>query len=181
MANTSHLSTRPLLSYALAALLLMPLAACQQDKSPGPGTDPQQDEKEVGEPGQSMQSEGDPVKVSGRLVYLQRIALPPEARATVQLLDVSLADAPATVLAEEVVELENRQVPIPFSLQVSDGDLDPRHSYSVSARIEDGKGQLLWITDSHHGVNAGQEGDIELGDIRLTQVVSKPPQSENRQ
>lgn len=179
MKNTAPLSIRPLLSYGLAAMLLMTLTACQQEKSPqrGPDEPPAMEEKDTGK---TMSETGGSVQVSGQLIYLQRIALPPNAKATVQLLDVSLADAPAKVVAKQVIELENRQIPVPFSLQIGRDKLKPRHSYSLAARIEDGSGRLLWITDSHHGVNTGQDGDIDLGDIRLTQA-SSGTQSENRQ
>ncbi|MCW8125288.1 YbaY family lipoprotein [Microbulbifer halophilus] len=175
MRKTDFHSIRSLLSYGLAALLLFALAACQQEKNPQPTPDEPPQKNGVSEredADTSMNGTGEPLQISGQLIYLQRIALPPNAVATVQLRDVSLADAPAGVVAEQVIELENRQIPVPFSLRIERGELDPHRTYSVAARIENGKEQLLWITDSHHGVNPGHNGDIDLGDIRLTQAAS---------
>ena len=42
-------------------------------------------------------------KVTGSVTYRERIALPPSAVVTVKLLDVSRADAPAELIAEQVI------------------------------------------------------------------------------
>ena len=54
--------------------------------------------------------------LNGTLTYRQRIAIPPQTEATVRLVDVSRADAPATVIAETRFKTEGRQVPLPFRL-----------------------------------------------------------------
>jgi len=88
--------------------------------------------------------------VTGRVTYRERMALPPGATVTVRLQDVSRADAPADVLAEQVI-VPTTQVPIPFALQYDPARIDARHRYSVSARIEvDGK--LWFMSDTHNGV-----------------------------
>ena len=53
--------------------------------------------------------------LDGEVFYLQRIALPPSATLSVSLQDVSLADAPAVVLAEQNGPIKG-QVPLPFHL-----------------------------------------------------------------
>jgi putative lipoprotein len=53
--------------------------------------------------------------VSGTVFYRERIALPPGAALTVQLADVSKADAPIDVIATET-RILSTQVPVPFSL-----------------------------------------------------------------
>jgi putative lipoprotein len=73
--------------------------------------------------------------VGGTVSYLQRMALPTNAVIQVQLLDVSLADAPAKVVAEESINLGQRQVPVPFSLRFDSAKIDAKHRYSVSAKI----------------------------------------------
>lgn len=89
--------------------------------------------------------------LDGEVFYLQRIALPPAATLSVSLQDVSLADAPAVVLAEQSGPV-NGQVPLPFHLSYDPAQVKPGHRYAVSARIElDGK--LMFITTEHNGVN----------------------------
>ena len=90
------------------------------------------------------------VSLDGEVFYLQRIALPPSATLSISLQDVSLADAPAVVLAEQKGQVKG-QVPLPFHLSYDPAQVKPGHRYSVSARIEvDGK--LMFITTEHHAV-----------------------------
>ncbi len=42
-------------------------------------------------------------KVTGSITYRERIALPPSAVVAVKLVDVSLADAPAVLIAEQII------------------------------------------------------------------------------
>lgn len=85
------------------------------------------------------------------MFYLQRIALPPAATLSVSLQDVSLADAPAVVLAGQKGPVKG-QVPLPFHLSYDPAQVKPGHRYSVSARIEV-DGQLIFISTEHHAVN----------------------------
>jgi len=89
--------------------------------------------------------------LDGEVFYLQRIALPPAATLSVSLQDVSLADAPAVVLAEQSGPVKG-QVPLPFHLSYDPAQVKPGHRYSVSARIEVA-GKLMFITTEHHGVS----------------------------
>lgn len=63
--------------------------------------------------------------LSGTVTYRERMALPSDARVTVSLADVSLADAPAQVLGETVVDPAGRQVPIPYQISYDDSALRP--------------------------------------------------------
>jgi uncharacterized lipoprotein YbaY len=56
---------------------------------------------------------------------------------TVTLADVSLADAPAQMIARQVIA-EPGQPPIPFELRYDPATIIPNHTYAVQARIEDG-------------------------------------------
>jgi len=83
--------------------------------------------------------------VTGTVTYRQRIAMPPGVIVEVTLSDVSLADAPAVVLAREEIK-PTTQVPIPFTLKYDASQIDQTHSYAVSARIlVEGK---LWFTST---------------------------------
>ncbi len=89
--------------------------------------------------------------VTGTVLYLERIALPPNAIITVRLVDVSRADAPAIVIAEQQITLGDRQVPVPFVLTYDTARIDPRFSYAVQARIEV-DGTLLFINTERYAV-----------------------------
>ena len=88
--------------------------------------------------------------LDGEVIYLQRIALPPSATLSVSLQDVSLADAPAVVLAQQKGPVEG-QVPLPFRLSYDPAQVKTGHRYSVSARIEV-NGELMFITTQNHAV-----------------------------
>lgn len=86
-------------------------------------------------------------KVTGSITYRERIALPPSAVVTVELVDVSLADAPAVLLAEQIIPTRGRQVPFEFALAYDASRIQASHTYAVQVRIEDG-GKLLFISDT---------------------------------
>ncbi|REM35684.1 hypothetical protein DSI31_07360, partial [Mycobacterium tuberculosis] len=56
------------------------------------------------------------LRVSGTVTYRERIALDPAAEIVVQLLDVSLMDAPSKVLAEQRIKANGKQVPFAYEL-----------------------------------------------------------------
>ena len=86
--------------------------------------------------------------VTGTVIYLQRIALPPEAVVTVRIEDVSKADALAEVVGEQVIQTKGAQVPIPFSVPYDPDKIEGNHIYNLRVRIEDGTGKLLFINDT---------------------------------
>jgi putative lipoprotein len=108
--------------------------------------------------------------IAGSVAYRQRIALPPQARTTVSLEDVALADAPAIVLATYVTT--GGQVPIPFRLAVALADVAPHARLAVRATIHDGD-RLIWTTDTVHSVDPAA-GDVEQLMIPLVQVGAEP-------
>lgn len=114
-----------------------------------------------------------PLTVDGSVTYRERMALPEEAQLTVQLLDVSLADAAAETLAE-VSFVPTHQVPIDFSLEYDADAVADGHSYAVRADIRDGGGQLLWTTTDHHGVELGPDAEQEAVEIVLQRVAAEP-------
>jgi putative lipoprotein len=84
-------------------------------------------------------------KIQGSLTYRERIALPAGAKLDIQLVDISIADAPAKVIAKQQIDITS-QVPIPFVLDYPKRDIKEGLTYSVSARITH-EGQLWFISD----------------------------------
>ncbi len=89
--------------------------------------------------------------IKGDILYRERIALPPNAVATVKLVDVSLADAPAKVVAEQTIDPAG-QVPIPFSLTFDAAGIQSGQTHALQARIMVG-GTLWFITDTRHAID----------------------------
>jgi uncharacterized lipoprotein YbaY len=90
-------------------------------------------------------------QVTGEVFYRERIALPPGARVTVQLQDVSRAGAPAVVLAEQIVDPAGRAPPYAFALPYDPARIIATGSYVVRAqiRVED---RLLFTSTSSYPV-----------------------------
>ncbi len=100
--------------------------------------------------------------ITGTVTYRERMALPPNAVIEVQLLDTSLADAPAKVIADDKITLGDRQVPVPYVLKFDAGKIDSRHRYAVSAKITV-DGQLRFISDQvRPAITTGTAADVNL-------------------
>lgn len=100
-----------------------------------------------------------PRVLRGTVAYRERMALPPGAIVEVKLLDVSLADTPARVLAE--TRVSGRRIPARWTLRFDSGRIEPGHSYALQARILDGE-QLLFINTQRHAVLAGGRDDTAI-------------------
>jgi len=98
--------------------------------------------------------------------YLSRMALPAIAIIEVKVQDVSLADAPAKMIAKEEIAMGERQVPVPFELKFDPAKIDPKHTYTVSARILV-DGELRFRSDKAYAV-------LTRGNPGLVEVIVKP-------
>jgi uncharacterized lipoprotein YbaY/uncharacterized lipoprotein NlpE involved in copper resistance len=107
--------------------------------------------------------------LTGTVTYRQRIALPPQAVITVQLVDVSRADAPAEIIAQQVITAGARQVPFDFELTYKPLEIQETHTYAVQARIEV-DGQLAFISTTRYPV-------LTQGAPTTVEVVVDPVES----
>lgn len=78
--------------------------------------------------------------------------LPDGSRVEVSLDDISLQDAPAVVLAEQVLE-DVESLPVTYALSWEE-DLEPGRTYSVGASIHVGD-ELVYISDTVFPVESG--------------------------
>jgi uncharacterized lipoprotein YbaY len=114
-----------------------------------------------------------PGQLTGTVTYLQRIALEPNAVIEVHLEDVSLADAPARLIATQVITSEGQQVPIAYELSYDPAQIDPRNRYAVRARITV-DGALTWISTRMHPVLT-QDNPVTGVEIVVEPVPSVAP------
>jgi len=126
----------------------------------------------IGEAGSELQyrAAAGGAAVHGSLVCADAAEVPPGATVTVQLLDVSRADAPSVTVAEQVIEQPQGAV-VDYELPYDPEAIDPRASYTVSARVTRGD-ELLYVTDTHNPVLS--RGASDRLDVRLA-PVSPPP------
>lgn len=99
--------------------------------------------------------------ISGTVSYLMRLALPPQAVIQVQLADVSRADAPAEIIAEQVMTANGQQSPFAFTLLYDPVALNPAGVYALQARIEV-DGQLWFINTKRYPVTPGAPAPVEM-------------------
>lgn len=112
---------------------------------------------------------GSTATVQVTATYRERILLPPGHVLTVRVEDVSLADAPAQVLAEIRKPLDGGAPPYEVDLIVPADRVDPRHTYAARAEIRDPAGALRFTTDTRHSVltqGAPNRADIVLVGVR---------------
>ncbi|GAA5233163.1 META domain-containing protein [Verticiella sediminum] len=106
--------------------------------------------------------------LSGNVMYRERIALPPGAVVRVALADVSLADAPARIVAQTDIPTDGRSSPFAYTLRYDPARIDPRMRYALQARIEL-DGRLLFTNTTHHAA-FGPDASTDI----LVQQVSAP-------
>ncbi|OEO30817.1 hypothetical protein VW23_019300 [Devosia insulae DS-56] len=101
---------------------------------------------------------GDGATITGTVVYRERMLLPEGAVATVRLEDVSLADAPARVIAETSVPA--RTSPTAFSIAFDPSQIEAGHTYAWRASITAGD-ELMFTTTERHTFDP-QAAGVEL-------------------
>lgn len=89
--------------------------------------------------------------IAGEVTYRERIALPPDAVLVIELADVSLADAPAIVIAKRRIA-PTGQVPIKFDIGFDPKAIQTGRTYALQARITVGE-RLMFITDTSHQID----------------------------
>jgi putative lipoprotein len=91
-------------------------------------------------------------RVTGTVSYRERMAVLPGVVIKVQLLDVSRVDASASVVGEQIIKVDGRQVPLPFDIPYDTSKILPRNTYAVRAWLEDPEGRMRFTTDQRYAV-----------------------------
>lgn len=112
--------------------------------------------------------------VQGTATYRERLALPPKAAFEATLEDISRADAPAEVIGRVHIEPAG-QVPIHFEISYDGSRIDPKHRYSVRARIVRDDTLLFTTTRIYPVLTQGAGTKVEL---LLQRVNQRPPKSD---
>ncbi|MGF6198617.1 YbaY family lipoprotein [Pseudomonas laurylsulfatiphila] len=91
--------------------------------------------------------------ISGKVHYLQKIALMSNSTLQVRLLDVSLLDIAAKELAVQITT-NAEKAGLNFNLTYKLADVVPGHTYAISASITH-EDRLLFATTQQHQVELG--------------------------
>jgi putative lipoprotein len=107
-----------------------------------------------------------PPAVTGTLTYRDRAALPPGAVVRVRLVEMSLPEAPARTIAEQIITRPG-QPPIDFAVPFNPSAINPRHIYQIDVHVTAGR--------RLHATNTRQYPVITNGNpFRNIQVVLVP-------
>ena len=112
------------------------------------------------------------IEVSGEALYRERIMLPPDSMLEIRLEDISRADAPASMLSQQLVPNPGTP-PYAFSFQVDPEHFQPNHRYSLRASIRQGN-SLLFTTDTVYAVTPEQNQGHTLIMKRVQQTAEQP-------
>ena len=116
----------------------------------------------LGPVGENQTTPRTSARVTGTVTYRQRIALPPNAVVAVKLLDVSRQNAPAITIAQQNITVGNRQVPIPFTLTYNPARINPRHTYTIQARILINGRPRFINTSAYRVITQGRPNTVEV-------------------
>ena len=153
-------SKTALLSAIGIGIVLLAAAGCQDSPSP--------------EPGQELRTRPN-ASVSGSVTYRERLALTPGATLAVQLRDVSLQDAASILIAEQIIPNPG-QVPIAFKVEYNKDDLNPRNTYSITARIRESDGRLAFTNaTAYEVITRGNPNNVDM----VLVLVEPPPDPSN--
>lgn len=144
---------------AASTALLLALAGCQS----GPHT-------------QSAPDAATPAVqavIQGQAGYRERIAAPPGAVLTVQLIDNLLADTQAAVIASTEIR-DAKGPPFAFSLPYDAARIRANGQYGLHASLRDADGKLWFVTDTRSAVTPGAGQPVEL---RMIRAASTPAPS----
>lgn len=108
--------------------------------------------------------------VAGLVTFADPATLPQDAVLQVRINDISRMDAPAVVMGEQIIS-GPASTPVPYRVCYKTDDIQPHHSYSMQARIEDGSGELLFISNTIVSViTRGAPSDgVDIAVIRVGQ------------
>jgi putative lipoprotein len=114
------------------------------------------------------------MSISGTVHYLQKIELPRNSTLHVSLLDVTLADAAAKELAQQVTA-HAETAGLDFNLMYNAADVLPGHKYVLRARIETPE-QVIFATIRDHAVELGVD-HLRPEDVIVRNVRTQPESS----
>lgn len=108
--------------------------------------------------------------VHGTVTKFDRMALPAGTKVKILLVDVSRADAPAVEIASKEIVTAGNQVPFDFLMNYDPNRIDAagRARYALQARITDGSGRLIYISDTHIPMFA--DGPVPQQDVEIRVV-----------
>lgn len=111
--------------------------------------------------------------VQGSAAYRERLALPPDAVFEAFLIDVSRADAAATVLGQARLDPAG-QPPFRFEIAYDEASIPPSARLAVRAMVSH-QGRLLFVTDRLYSLVVGEREPLQLQLVSARRLPHEPP------
>ena len=125
-----------------------------------------------------LAAQADELAVSGRIVLPEGSTLEGAAEWSLEVQDTSLADAPAEVIGVDGGSVADpAATEIPFAAGFDPASIDDGATYTLSARIVDGAGDLLFVNDTAIPVitNGAPVEGVDVAVIAVESALSDEP------
>jgi putative lipoprotein len=86
--------------------------------------------------------------ITGTLDHSHWMALPDGTMIILRIEDTTKQDAPGKKVAESVIKSEGDTIPMPFAVVYDPGKINDNHKYSLTVKIEDSSGKIMYINQS---------------------------------
>jgi putative lipoprotein len=86
--------------------------------------------------------------ITGTIDHAHWMALPDGTMVIVRIEDTTRAGAPGKKVAESVIKSQDDTIPMPFAVVYDPGKINDNHKYSLTVKIEDSSGKILYVNQS---------------------------------
>jgi putative lipoprotein len=100
--------------------------------------------------------------VTGKVSYLEKIALPPNAVVSIKLFDLTPEDAPQTTIGEQQIITTGKQVPFTFTIGYDPITINPKMRYGVRAAITVDGQPIFTSVNRYLVITQGNPGPVEM-------------------
>jgi putative lipoprotein len=86
--------------------------------------------------------------ITGLIDHPHQMTLADGTIVIVRIEDTTRAGAPGKKVAEEIIKSQGDIVPMPFAVAYDPGNINENHTYSISVKIQDSEGKILYTNES---------------------------------
>jgi len=118
--------------------------------------------------------------VTGTVIYLEKMALPPNAVVNIKLFSLSPEDAPQTTIGEQQITTAGKQFPIPFEIKYDPVSVDRKLRYGLRATITVERQPIFTTVSRYVVITLGNPRSAELA-LRNVAELAKEYQELRKQ
>lgn len=111
--------------------------------------------------------------LTGTLTYNDRVALSSDSRLRLTVHDMLSSNGDKSIVAEDIMPLEGKQIPIAFTLEPENAKFMQLNKYAFRAAIIDPNDAPLWTSETAYVINPFA-GAQDLGTLTMSAVEPRP-------